>query len=286
MSASRPQRWSDADADLRGYVLESVALFERRLGRSLIGVYLHGSLAMGCFHRPTSDLDLLVVVREGLAPDDRRALAHDLLELSAHRPAPGDLELSVLRLADTRHVTHPSPYELHYSASWRDRIGGGKVDWASHATDVDLAAHLAVVRARGVCLQGARISDVFGPVSQADYLDSVKQDIDAILAGDHLFDAPCYGVLNCCRFLQLLRGGEVSSKAESTVWALANLSAAFHPLIAQAYRVYCAEDADPTTMTWDHSFLSQFHQYVRQHLTAPAKSRLSQASPLDLSDDS
>ena len=33
-------------------------------GSTLTGVYLHGSLAMGCFHPKKSDLDLLVVVRE------------------------------------------------------------------------------------------------------------------------------------------------------------------------------------------------------------------------------
>ncbi|HDK44919.1 MAG TPA: nucleotidyltransferase domain-containing protein, partial [Actinobacteria bacterium] len=31
------------------------------LGDELVGVYLHGSLAMGGYYRPKSDLDLLIV---------------------------------------------------------------------------------------------------------------------------------------------------------------------------------------------------------------------------------
>lgn len=32
------------------------------LGNDLVGVYLHGSAAMGCFDGRVSDLDLLIVV--------------------------------------------------------------------------------------------------------------------------------------------------------------------------------------------------------------------------------
>ena len=34
------------------------------LGDTLVGVYLHGSAAMGCYHPAHSDLDLLVVVHQ------------------------------------------------------------------------------------------------------------------------------------------------------------------------------------------------------------------------------
>ena len=35
---------------------------------NLIGIYLHGSLAMGCFHPHHSDLDMLVLVEHAPAP--------------------------------------------------------------------------------------------------------------------------------------------------------------------------------------------------------------------------
>ncbi|HHT85033.1 MAG: nucleotidyltransferase domain-containing protein [Bacillota bacterium] len=34
------------------------------LGSNLVGIYLHGSAAMGCWNPRTSDLDLLVVVND------------------------------------------------------------------------------------------------------------------------------------------------------------------------------------------------------------------------------
>ena len=34
------------------------------LGGRLVGVYLHGSAAMGCFHGASGDLDLLAVISE------------------------------------------------------------------------------------------------------------------------------------------------------------------------------------------------------------------------------
>ncbi|MDO4667672.1 MAG: nucleotidyltransferase domain-containing protein [Streptococcus sp.] len=36
------------------------------LGENLVGIYLHGSVAMGCFNDKKSDIDLLVVVNNDI----------------------------------------------------------------------------------------------------------------------------------------------------------------------------------------------------------------------------
>ena len=41
-----------------------VAVAHETIGENLLGVYLHGSVAMGCFNPKSSDLDLLVGVKE------------------------------------------------------------------------------------------------------------------------------------------------------------------------------------------------------------------------------
>ena len=70
--------------------MDLAALFTERsreiLGENLAGVYLHGSLAMGCFNPRKSDLDLLTVVRE--TPDDacKRAYMGMVTELSSRMP--------------------------------------------------------------------------------------------------------------------------------------------------------------------------------------------------------
>ena len=39
------------------------------LGENLVGLYLHGSIAFGCFNPQKSDVDYITAVREPLAPD-------------------------------------------------------------------------------------------------------------------------------------------------------------------------------------------------------------------------
>ena len=58
----------DAERLLGAFVEQSRAI----LGENLVGVYLHGSLAMGCFNPRSSDVDLLVVVREDIPPKVKR----------------------------------------------------------------------------------------------------------------------------------------------------------------------------------------------------------------------
>src|SRR5215217_8008171 len=69
------QRWPDCDADLHDFVQQTADALCERLGRLLVGVYLHGSLAMRSYRRPKSDIDLLVVVRGRLDPTVRGAVA-------------------------------------------------------------------------------------------------------------------------------------------------------------------------------------------------------------------
>lgn len=45
---------------------------------NLVGIYLHGSLAMDCFHPDKSDIDLLVVVRHRL-PDKQKRRYMDMI---------------------------------------------------------------------------------------------------------------------------------------------------------------------------------------------------------------
>src|ERR1700694_385121 len=63
-------------ATLRGCILYL-------LSDNLIGIYLHGSLAMGCFNPRRSDIDLIVVTRRGITPEVKRRLVALLLNNSA-----------------------------------------------------------------------------------------------------------------------------------------------------------------------------------------------------------
>lgn len=197
-------------------------LQETILGSRLTGCYLHGSLALGCFHWSRSDVDFLTVVSEEPSQSQKEALIAGLLQLESQAPPKG-LEMSVLCQDDCKPFRYPTPYALHYSRMHRARA---MHDLASYChtmrgTDKDLAAHIAVLRQSGVVLCGKAIAEVFDPVPQSCYLDSVLEDIgpDASLSQD-----PAYTLLNLCRTWAFLENGRILSKRQGGEWALGRLS--------------------------------------------------------------
>jgi hypothetical protein len=222
---------------------EFVRVFRELLSERLTGVYLHGSLAMGCFNPVSSDVDLLVVVREPLGLADKESMGQVLLRLSEMAPANG-MEMSVITVQSLRDFHHPCPYELHFSEYNKADYAAGRVDFNSEKVDPDLAAHLTVTRARGVCLYGAPVETVFPPIPVPAYLDSIAGDADwsytNILRGpdEGTCRVPVYGVLNFCRVLAYVEVGVITSKAEGGQWGLEHTPLEYHPVIAEALNEY------------------------------------------------
>ena len=65
------------------------------LGDNLVGIYLHGSAAMGCFNDEKSDIDLLGVINSDLSAEDKLQYMDMVVELNAFAPTKG-IELSLL----------------------------------------------------------------------------------------------------------------------------------------------------------------------------------------------
>lgn len=229
----------DWPAAVRGQITAVTARLKDILAHNLVGVYLHGSLAMGCFNAARSDLDLLVVTRQRLHPDARRRLMETMLRES-RRPAP--IEISIVTLGQLHPWRHPAPYDFHFSDAWQARfIDALRTDawlWSDDEErfDPDLAAHVTVIRARGVALHGDPILDVFPVVPVDDMRASVAVDLDEALKA---IDAnPIYAVLNCCRTLAYLREGIVLSKAEGGHWAIGRVPDEIVPLIRKTLGDY------------------------------------------------
>jgi hypothetical protein len=267
----RPQSWEDCDPDLRAYVLGSLDAMEL----DPLGSYVHGSLAMHCFYRAKSDVDLLVVVPKTLSEAERELAARALAQRSRVRPTPGDLEVSVLTAAQAVKHEHPRPFEVHYSAIWTGEILAGRVDYARSPSDPDLAAHIAVVRQRGAVVSGPPPADLFAAVPHDDYLAAIKADLQDVLSGDALLSAPYYGVLNACRVLAILElgPGTVLSKEEGGVWARGVLPAEHLPLVEQALTCYRSARAVTTEERgtdghgWDRAALLTFRDHITEVLS-------------------
>ena len=215
------------------------AELQDRLAENLIGIYLHGSLSMGCFNPARSDLDLLVMDRAPLSPAHKRELTELLLYLS-NRPIP--IEIHFLVYADLHPWHYPPPYDLHYSEGWRARFEEALPDndtqiWNNRdQRDPDLGAHISVVRARGVALLGPPVETVFPIIPRADYLAAVLFDLKD--GFQEIGANPVYHVLNFCRTLGYMQTGCILSKAEGGEWGLANLPDHFHPIIKHALEYY------------------------------------------------
>jgi predicted nucleotidyltransferase len=205
------------------------------LGTDLVGVYLHGSAALGSFNPDRSDIDLIVVVKQP-ADEARKAALAQLLLIASNRPYP--LEVSVIDETSLRPWRHPARFDFHFAEGWRERIEHAlerrPFELEYSRTNKDLAAELAALRERGECLRGAMIAEVFPEIPASDVLDSISSDLR--WAAENGRDV--YGVLNACRALAFLAEGAFLSKAEAARWALERLSDDDGELVEHALGVY------------------------------------------------
>ena len=204
MNTITPQAWPDCDKAIYNYINGFVELLKDKLAVSLVGIYLHGSLAMGSYFPPKSDMDFIIVTKDHINADLLKALNLSIAKCAEIRPTAGSIECSVITLQTARDVPAQMSYELHFSDSWRQRILDGAVSYGAEQFDPDLPAHLMCVKKRGICLYGTPIVDVFGEVGRDSFIQSVMDDFNWIVEGENICESPYYGILNVCRVLRIV----------------------------------------------------------------------------------
>ncbi|MBP0986023.1 MAG: DUF4111 domain-containing protein [Oscillospiraceae bacterium] len=226
----------DAQELLKRFTSES----ERIIGDDLAGIYLHGSLAMGCFNADRSDIDLIVVTYGPLSLEVKREFLEMTAELNSLGPAKG-IEMSVVRREVCDPFLYPTPYELHFSAGHLESWERDPEEYINrmNGTDRDLAAHLTMINRRGRCLYGLPINEVFAEIPTEDYMDSIWFDVEK--AADEIAGNTMYLTLNLSRVLAYKEEGLVLSKKEGGEWALENIPSEYSPLIEDALKDYSAE---------------------------------------------
>ena len=128
------------------------------LGDNLVGVYLHGSAAMGCFNPQKSDLDLILVVEKEIPDAAKLEFMRYVVELNEEAPAKG-IELSIVKKVYCDPFVYPTPFELHFSCTHLNWFREKPEDYVEKmkGTDKDLAAHFTIIRKYGIVLYGAII---------------------------------------------------------------------------------------------------------------------------------
>lgn len=214
-------------------------LYQNILSDKLAGIYVHGSIAFGCFAWERSDIDFLAVVKEKLTQEEKEMLIRSLLELDRFCPPKG-LEMSVITESVCRPFVYPTPFELHFSNSHKEAFQKNLSAYCEtmNGVDRDLAAHITVTKSVGIVLCGKPIDAVFDDVPRNCYLDSLLFDIEN--ADLEINENPVYFILNLCRVLAYLEEGRILSKKQGGEWGSACLPAAYTTLITKALWAYAS----------------------------------------------
>ncbi|HSK37874.1 MAG TPA: aminoglycoside adenylyltransferase domain-containing protein [Actinomycetota bacterium] len=201
---------------LDAYPAAVAAGLTRVLGPVLVGVYLHGSGALGHWSAERSDVDLLGVVARPLDRRAKRVISARLHHPSLTCPAPAGLELSLVTAAVAADPPRRPPFELHVGTgpSPQTHLGGPA------AADPDLLLHFAVCRRAGVAVAGPGPVEGFADPPRAWLLErSVAELRRAVRHGGF-----AYRVLTACRAWRYLEDDVLGSKVESGRWARLRLA--------------------------------------------------------------
>lgn len=228
---------------------------------NLVGIYLHGSMAMGCFNPMKSDVDILVIVEKAVTDLQKKMFMEVIMTLNDSAPTKG-IEMSLVRCEYCKKFVYPTPFDLHFSVMHLNWYKNNPEEYIEkmNGTDPDLAAHFVITKNRGIVLYGKAISEVFGEIPMEAYLDSIKRDIMG--AEDEIIGNPIYIILNLCRVSAYIQHRLVLSKKEGGEWGLKNIDSKYQGLIKEALSCYTSGQ----NMTLDHSLALEYCKYMKSKI--------------------
>jgi hypothetical protein len=202
------------------------------LGDEFVGMFLHGSLAIGDFSYESSDIDYVVVTRNAVSEKQFIALQdmHNQLQ-SLESKWPQELEASyipkqAIRLYDPPNTVHP-------------RIERGEtLVIKSHDSEWVIKRH--VIRELGIVVSGPSPQTLIDPVQPEDLRRAIidfmwwweLQISDTSNIEQSGFQA--YTILTMCRILYTLNHATVVSKPVAAHWAIEVLGERWRELINRA----------------------------------------------------
>ena len=243
----------DAPESVKRFLTETLSILHPILSDDMVGAYLYGSLAMGCFNPESSDIDIILVVRESLSKEKRRRVIDYLNGVCSKEKR---LELSIVGRDVLRKPTYPIMVYLHYEY------------WGSileNEMDSEILSNLYTARKRGFRVWGAPKHAVFSRIPSEYHSRSVVEDIQRTRGHLHEnqkragYNVPVYWVLGSCRVLAFIREGRVLSKAEGGQWGLTNMPRKYHSIIQEALAFYQGKKSNHV---WNEEELNAFADYM------------------------
>jgi predicted nucleotidyltransferase len=238
--------------------------FETILGKHFVGLYLHGSLAMGGFNPARSDIDLLVLMDQRSTAEQKRQLIELLLRVSK---APSPVEITFVVQEDLFPFQSPLRYDLHFREKWRERYGqelrnGTWEHWNNAVRhDNDLTIYLMLLRHGGIALYGPSIAEALPEVPERAFRDALLTHSD-YERGERMRD-PVAFVLDGCRDSAYVHEGVLLSKDGGGEWGLEHLPEAYQGLVQQSLALY---RGDRLGRPVGRTVLEEFAQYIQHDL--------------------
>jgi hypothetical protein len=247
--------------ELNAVLVRLLSEAQTTLGDEFVGLYIHGSLALGAFSMETSDVDFVVVTEHELTSELLRAVEvmHTRIAASGLRWA-RKLEGSYIPREAIRKY---DPARSYHPALRVD--GSFGID--HHSRDWIIQRH--VIREHGVVMAGPSPRDLIDEVSP----DQLRQSTLGTLLDwwAPMVDDPgrlqsaeyqAFAVLTMCRVLYTLEFGTVGSKYQAAHWAQDTLGEQWAELInhALAWRHDTAFDSMPGVVSFIRFALDRVQQ--------------------------
>lgn len=222
-----------------------VGVIRSTLGDTVAGAYLFGS-AVGSGLRPTSDLDVLVVVTRSPSDAERSALIAGLLPISGRGDPVREarsVELTVVLGTAIRPWRYPPSIELQYGDWWRPEFERGERPWRSPEPDAALLIHQA--RAADHPLVGPPPAELLDPVPEADRRRAMLAGIPGLLA--ELDGDERNVLLTFARIWVSVATGQMVPKDVAAAWAGERAPVEHRAVLERARTMYLEGIADD----WD-----------------------------------
>jgi hypothetical protein len=205
------------------------------IGDQLVGLYLSGSLALGGFHPPSSDLDVLVATAG--VPDE--PVLGRLAELHATLRTAGGfgarLEAVYLPVATLRRYDPSDQRSYPIAPAGRDL--------AHHRQSLGWVLDRWVAREHGLTVAGPHPSSLIDRIGPEVLRATVRGLLLSFWAGQLQGPGPAwlrprsdqaFAVLSMCRALYCLEYGQVVSKPAVAAWASRWLGPSWPEVVARA----------------------------------------------------
>ncbi len=229
-------------AETREQIEKVCEIWQKHLGEDLLGIYIHGSLALDSFKDEVSDIDMLIVVNRRIPGDTRLAIAKEIMEID-QKPYP--LEMSALYIKDIVPWQYPTKCQFHYSNYWTEHyrqllseevIPSILID--EDFEDMDIACHVKLAKQCGMRVYGKPEEEIFPDVPEEDFWQSIYNEIDNY---DFDIDDPksyARNLLMLGRILSYKLEKQILTKHDAGVWTRYHIPKEYRYITDNAVKVW------------------------------------------------